>query len=187
MLKSYMPAPSKIDRFAQLDVAGALFRGQKLALLDHFKLYAATGEAPPPAEPPLVDISVDHIPLYYEKVRILHEGLQIREAAGVPLLGYCMTTLCEILSKLKKDEKFIVYSEYPVVKTPKQGKIHHVIQLSSRSWPQAKRKRGQYSSVSTNQSSIRTVLVSLKMISWKRLCKAITACVPERWSQFSTA
>ena len=61
-----MPAPSKIDRFAQLDVAGALFRGQKLALLDHFKLYAATREAPPPAEPPLVDISVDHIPLYYE-------------------------------------------------------------------------------------------------------------------------
>ena len=122
MLKSYMPAPSKIDRFAQLDVAGALFRGQKLALLDHFKLYAATGEAPPPAEPPLVDISVDHIPLYYEKVRILHEGLQIREAAGVPLLGYCMTTLCEILSKLKKDEKFIVYSEYPVVKTPNREK-----------------------------------------------------------------
>ena len=49
-------APSKIDRFAQLDVAGALFRGQKLALLDHFKLYAATREAPPPSEPPLVDI-----------------------------------------------------------------------------------------------------------------------------------
>ena len=121
MLKSYMLAPSKIDRFAQMDVVGALFRGQQFAILDNFKVYVATGEAPPPAEPPLVDMSVDHIPLFYEKMRIIHVGLRIREAAGIPLLGYCMTTICEILRKLKKDETYRVYSEYPVVTTPKQG------------------------------------------------------------------
>ena len=120
LLKSYKLAPSKIYVSDQLEVASALFNNH-FPLLDYFKTYAATGEAPPPDKPPPVErnISVNNVPLFYQKMRILHVGLRIREAAGIPLLGYCMTSLCETLNELKKDQRFRVHSEYPVVKEGK--------------------------------------------------------------------
>ena len=106
LLKSYKLAPSKIYVTDQLEVASALFNNH-FPLLDYFKTYAATGEAPPPDKLPPVEhnISVNDVPLFYQKMRILHVGLRIREAAGIPLLGYCMTSLCETLNELKKRSK----------------------------------------------------------------------------------